>query len=286
MPPHPDPLAKSFTATEHHDTYPVIANANHKGHTVLITGASKGIGRATALSFARAGASVIIAARSSLDQVEQELRAVISAEQQVLKIKLDVSSEDDVDVAVEQVKQHFSSIDVLVNNAGHLEQYKPVGESNRSEWWKTWEVNVKGLYLVTQSLLPLVLQSSLKTIVNVTSRGALATWPGASGYQISKTAVTRITEFLDLEYKDKGLVAYAVHPGGVVTELAMAMPKEAHVVLKDTPELAADTISWLTLEQRDWLSGRFISSDWDMTELLAKKDEIVEGDKLKLRIVL
>lgn len=77
-----------------------------------------------------------------------------------------------------------------------------------------------------------------------------------------------------------------VHPGGVKTELAMNMPPEKHDVLTDTPELAADTLVWLSRERRNWLSGRFVSVSWDMEEFEQKKQEILQGNLLKFRVVI
>lgn len=290
MPPHPDPAANNFTSTLHTDTYPAIAHVNHQGRTVLITGASKGIGRATAISFARGGAAnIVIAARSGLDEVEQELLAAApssSSPPQIIKLQLDVVSEVSVAHAAERVKQACGHLDILVNNAGYLEQWTPVAESDPAEWWRSWEVNVKGVYLVTRAFLPLLLQGSQKTIINVSSTGALMTSRGASAYQTNKFAVLRFTEFLAVEYGDQGIVAIAIHPGGVLTELARNLPKDYYGYLVDTPELAADSIAWLTQHRPLWLSGRYVSVNWDLPELMDKKEEIVEGDKLKLRIVI
>jgi hypothetical protein len=91
---------------------------------------------------------------------------------------------------------------------------------------------------------------------------------------------------MDLEYRDQGMVCFAIHPGGVKTELALNMPEAMHEVLQDEPALPADTIVWLGKERRPWLGGRFVSVTWDMEELESKKDEIVKGDLLKFRMVL
>ncbi|KAG0306749.1 hypothetical protein BGZ99_001674, partial [Dissophora globulifera] len=271
-------------------TYPAIAHANHQGRTVLITGASRGIGRATAVSFAKAGAAnIVIAARSGLDEVEQELLAAApssSSPPQIIKLQLDVTSEASVAQAVERVEQACGHLDILVNNAGYSEKWIPIAESDPADWWRSWEINLKGVYLVTRAFLPLLLRGSQKTIINVSSAGAHMTWPGASAYQTNKFAVLRFTEFVAVEYADQEIVAIAIHPGSVDTDMARILPTELHAYLVDTPELAADSVAWLTQHRHLWLSGRYVSVNWDLPELMAKKDEIVEGDKLKMRIVI
>lgn len=118
----------------------------------------------------------------------------------------------------------------------------------------------------------------------MTSIGALRIDVGASAYSISKLALVRFGEHVSAEYGDRGLVAYAVHPGGVGTELALRLPEDLHHLLTDTPELSADTLVFLTRERREWLAGRYISVNWDMDEFLAMKDAIVDGGKLKVRL--
>ena len=176
----------------------------------------------------------------------------------------------------------------MINNAGYLETFTPVAESDPEEWWKTWEINVKGPYLVTRAFIPLLLQTEggLKTILSVSSIGAHVVMPGASAYQTTKLALLRFTEFVKTEYGDKGVLAYCVHPGGVITDLASVMPKEHHHLLKDQPGLAADTIVWLTRERREWLAARYVSATWDMQQLEAKKAEIEKKDLLKVRMVV
>ena len=258
---------------------------------MFISGASKGIGRATAIAFAQAGASAIaIAARSSLDAVEV---AVLDAAKtaghpapQVLKLMLDVSDEKSVASAASQTEKIFHHLDILVNNAGRLETWLPLADSDPTSWWTTWEVNVKGIYLMTRAFLPLLLKGGEKTIVNMTSIGAHLTRSGASAYQTSKLAMLRLTEFTCVEYAARGILAFAINPGAVPTELGFNLPDDAHSKLVDTPELAADTIVWLTQEKRMWLAGRYVTANWDMLELMSRKDEIVNENKLKVRLVV
>lgn len=287
----PAPLAiLNYTSTLHHDTYPAVAKSSQKGRTVLITGASKGIGRATAVSFAKAGAeTIIITARGNLAEVETEIinaAKEVGSKPRVIRLVLEVTDEKSVADAATEVEKSVGKVDILINNAGYLAEWLPIDKSDPIEWWKTWEVNVKGLYLVTRSILPLVLKSEAKTIINLSSIGAHLVVGGASAYQSSKLAVIRFTEFLVEEYGSQGIVAIPVHPGGVPTDLGTTMPAQMHAALIDTPELAGDVLSWLTQEKQPWLNGRYVSVTWDMPELFARKDEIVNGDKLKVRMVV
>jgi NAD(P)-dependent dehydrogenase (short-subunit alcohol dehydrogenase family) len=257
----------------------------------LITGASRGIGRACALAFAQAGASKIaIGARSSLENVEklilQEAAKIGHPAPKVLKLKLDISDEISVGTAFTQTQQSFGRLDILINNAGRLENWFPLADTEPASWWTTWEVNVKGTYLMTRAFLPLLLKGGEKTVINVNSIGAHLCRAGASAYQTGKLAVCRLTEFISVEYGGQGVLAIAIHPGAVDTELIKALPAQYHTNLVDAPELAADTIVWLTRQKQAWLNGRYISANWNMEEIISRKEEIVEGNKLKVRLVL
>ncbi|KAF2120308.1 oxidoreductase-like protein [Lophiotrema nucula] len=286
----------NYTTTLRHDTYEYISTkkANLEGRYVFITGASKGLGKTTALSFAAAGASgIALGARSSLSSVETAIQD--AAKQagrpapQVISVQLDVTNRKSVETAATKVKDAFGGkLDILINNAGYLSAWNSIAESDPDEWWKDYEVNVKGTYLVTRSFVPLLTSTNkgLKTIINITSTGGLVLFPGASAYQSAKFAVMRFTEFVNKDHGEQGVICFCVHPGGVKTELAHGMPEFMHELLVDTPELAADSLVWLTKERREWLAGRYLNLQWDMEELLAKRTEIEKGDLLKNRLAI
>jgi len=288
-----DPAAFSFIAKKHDDTYPFIdpLKGNATGLKVLVTGASKGIGRKTVVSFAKSGASAIaLLARSDLDDVVKEVveaaRQSGHPEPHMLKLQVSTTDAAGVEKALKIVEREFGWLDVVVNNASRMETWRPLAETDIDDWWSTWEVNLKGTFIISRGALPLTLKSKLKTIVVITSAGGLATMNGGSAYEGTKTAQIRFNDFLMKEYGEQGLIAYAVHPGGVKTEVAYAMPEWMYHLLTAEPELPADTLVWLTRERREWLAGRYVNVPWDMEELLARKAEIVEKDLLKLKLTV
>ncbi|KAI1739612.1 NAD(P)-binding protein [Xylaria scruposa] len=281
------------TSVIHNDTYPAIdsAKADLAGKAVFISGATRGIGKSISVSFARAGASMIaIGGRSALGETAKAIKAAAASvgkpEPKILELKLEVTSQESVDKAAAEIKKTFGRIDIVVNNAGVLSS-SPIAESDPETWWNTMTVNVKGPYLVMRALVPLMLETDgLKTFVTVSSVGAHCRSPGLSAYQTSKLAVLRLTEFLDADYSGKGIIAFSIHPGNVMTDMADGISEDLAHIFVETPELAADSIVYLTKERREWLGGRYVNVTWDLPELVGMKDEIVKGDKLKVQLVL
>ncbi|KAF5664745.1 short chain dehydrogenase reductase family [Fusarium heterosporum] len=287
------PSVASYVST-HKDTYPYVdpTKATMAGKSVLITGASKGIGKAAAISFAVAGCSeILLLARSDMADVESAVkdaaRQAGRPEPLVHSLTVDLTSEKSLQRTVEACFNKLErGLDILINNAGYLEEWVPIAESKPSEWWHSWEVNIKGTYLATHYFLPLVLKSETKKIINITSGGAHVTFPGASAYQTTKFAICRFNEFINTEYGQQGAIAIAVHPGAVKTDLAKNMPLDRQNILTDTPELAADTLVWLCSQRCEWLSGRFVSVNWDMEELDLKKEDIIKRNLFKFRMTV
>ena len=204
------PAASQFTSQLHHDTYEFVRSTQKDlaDRRVLITGASKGIGRAMAISYARAGYShVALLARSSVSEtVVQAKEAAKSAGHQMpqfLELSADLASAKAINAAAATVQGAFGSLDILINNAGYLEAWKPIAESDPENWWRAWEVNVKGAYLMDRAFLPLLLKGNEKTLITVTSAGAWTKHPGASAYQGSKLAQVKLNNHLNTEYGEQ-----------------------------------------------------------------------------------
>nr|POE87761.1 short chain dehydrogenase andi [Quercus suber] len=287
-----------MTKEVHNDTYAGIdpTNANMTGKAVFITGASKGVGKATAVSYAKAGASYIaIGARGDMSSTEAAVKQAAAdakhTEPKVLCLKLDVGDKASVDKAAANIAEAFGKLDVVINNAGILGNMQKIQESDPDDWWQTMTVNLQGPYLITRACLPLLLKSELKTLITVASVGAHLVTPSASAYQTSKIAVTRLMEFVNVEYGEQGVIAFSVHPGNILTDIVgngENMDPGMKVLFTETPYLCADSLVYLSKERRAWLGSRYVNCTWDLVELCgeAKKKEIIDGDKLRVKMVV
>lgn len=196
------PLYPSFTPTYHHEAYPAIdptqPSLSCEGKVVLITGGGKGIGKAIATGFAKAHAkAIIILGRTqlSLTSTATELKEISGSRTEVLTHAVDILDIASVQQAFDASVQALGQIDILVNNAGGLFGIGSVGDVDIDEFWKAFELNVKGPLIVTQAFIKAAAHSSgLRTIINISSGGAhLPYAPMAAAYGTSKLAFTKVT---------------------------------------------------------------------------------------------
>ncbi|KAI5250441.1 NAD(P)-binding protein [Aureobasidium subglaciale] len=291
-----------FTDKRHSTTYEFISplRLDLKGRRVLITGAAwdSGVGYAVATAFARAGASAIAVAdlHGVSDELIARLKRVATEaghpEPTVVSHTVNIAQRETVQAMHDDASRAFEGkLDILINNAAHMEPNKSTLESDPDVLWQTWEVNIQGLINMTRAFLPMLLSTratdnGLGTMTNVASSGALSARPTTASYRSSKLAMLRWTESLQLEYGGEGLLTFCVNPGAIKTKISEGTaPESVRDKFPDKPVLPGDTIAWLSAARKDWLGGRYVSCPWDMEELMAKKDEIVEQDKLKLRMV-
>jgi NAD(P)-dependent dehydrogenase (short-subunit alcohol dehydrogenase family) len=286
--------------TVHHAKYEAIEltsalKDSAQDKVIFITGASRGIGQATAIAFAQAGAkAVYLTARS--EEALQETRALVNQAnpntQCVFSI-CDVTNPQEVEAAVADCVAQFGGIDVADANAGFLGRWTKIGESDPVNWWRNWEVNVQGAYHVIRFTLTHLAQSAKRRaaegrsgghLILLSSIGAQLLMPGASDYQTSKHAINRLCEFVQVDHAGDGIKCFALHPGGVSTELGLSMPQAMHAYLVDNPDLPASFAVWLCSGDADWAQGRYLSANWDVEELSALKESIVQNDLLVNRL--
>ncbi len=285
---------------EHHSQYSDIdpkttLKWSASGKTIFLSGASRGIGQATAVAFAQAGAKAIYITARSKKALEETKTKVVEANPNTKcsYMVCDVTDAGQVKTAIEDCAAKFGSIDVADANAGYLDKWAKIGESDITSWWRSWEVNLKGTYYVVRYAIPYLIESARKYsakgstgghMILISSIGAQLLMPGASDYQVSKHAINRLCEFINVDHGQDGIKSFAIHPGGVPTALAQNMPEEIHSLLVDEPELAAGFIVWLCSGKADWAKGRYLSCNWDVGELLKMKDQIINDDLLVNRL--
>ncbi|KAH9079195.1 NAD-P-binding protein [Lactarius deliciosus] len=257
---------EELPVTNHHDIYSAIdpkeafANQTYRGKVVLITGASRGIGQETAITYAKAGAHVAIAGRSQ--ETLDKTAAIIHAARQ-------------------QYKPHSSvsvGLDVLIANAGARWVTRSLISGGTQ-----FEVNVRGVYNTVRRVFavfsfqrsgpnrgpgPRYRRSRRLAGVSwsFSSNAAQLRIPHASDYAISKHAINRLVEFIALEYPK--LTVFALHPGSIKTQ----MVEESCYVFpddfpNDTLQLPAATMLYLTSGQVDWFNGKYLAATWDISEI-------------------
>lgn len=202
-----------------------MTDARLDGKVALVTGASSGIGQATARALAGAGADVAIGARSAdkLEDLAQELR---SAGTKALTLDLDVTDEESANAAVQRTIDELGRIDVVVNAAG-LMLLGPIVEGNTEDWRRMLSTNVLGLMYVTHAAIPHLVEQGSGDVINISSVAGRTAKPGSGVYNASKWAVNAFSESLRQEVTAKGVRITLVEPGAVDTALNDQITDEA-----------------------------------------------------------
>jgi 3-oxoacyl-[acyl-carrier protein] reductase len=186
-------------------------NIRIDGKVALVTGGGTGIGRAIALELARSGASVVVNYHTSQQAAEEVVKAIA--------VRADVTKKVEVQNLVKTAVEHFGRIDILINNAGDLIQRCPIVEMAEELWDAIMNLNVKGVFLVTQAVLPVMFQQGSGNIVNITSIAARNGGGGAAiAYAAAKGAVSTFTRGLAKEVVTQGIRVNAVAPGFILTK--------------------------------------------------------------------
>ena len=219
-------------------------NKQLHGKNVLITGASSGIGRETALLFAKEGADLCLVARrrKELSKVAKECQAFGAT---ALDLPADITDEVQVKKMARECIASVKKIDILINNAGYG-KYGPFATTPIDEWDQMWKVNVRGAVLVTQAILPSMIAAKSGHIVNISSIHGIQTSANASAYCATKFAVTGLTEVLAKELWKDGIKVSTVCPGGVLTPFLGVPPEEKNQEFLEPGEVAQVVLDVVT----------------------------------------
>jgi 3-oxoacyl-[acyl-carrier protein] reductase len=214
------------------------------GQVALVTGGSRGIGRAIARRLASMGCAVAICGRDSkaLGDVEQELSAVITG---VFAQVADVTSAADVDKLVQAAESTLGPISILVNNAG-IGVFGPAHEKSEADWDRVLNTNLKSVFLVSKAVVPSMIRHGRGDIINISSLAGKNAFAGGGLYCASKWGVRGLTACMAEDLRGHNIRVAAIFPGSVATEFSGRGPKDATKVL--TPDDVAHAVAMLVTQ--------------------------------------
>ncbi|KAH7120846.1 hypothetical protein B0J11DRAFT_50586 [Dendryphion nanum] len=278
-------LFKSFTKTWHSQSYPEILPSRPElsaaGKVVFITGGGSGIGKATAIAFAQAGAKVVaIFGRriGNLQLAAEEIsKANLAGTTTVVIESVDISQRPALEAAFANAsnKAGGAKVDILVNNAASLKPLTPLATYGEKELRESIEGNLIGSFNVVQAVVPLLAPRA--KILNISSGIAhINPIPGFWAYASLKVAIVKMFDFLQAEHPD--LCVFNIQPGVVETELSQVSSFSG----QDDVTLPAHFNVWVASPEAEFLKGKFVWANWDVDELKAHAQEVQESMLLRI----
>jgi 3-oxoacyl-[acyl-carrier protein] reductase len=233
---------------------------NLTGKVAIVTGASRGIGRAIAEQLGRDGASVVVNYAGSKEKAEEVVQAIKSLGAKAIAVQADMSNPDDVKRLFDTAESHFGSLHILVNNAGAFVM-KPAIDITLEEFDKVINVNVRGVFLALQEAARRIQDGG--RIVNIASNVTIQSMANASVYAASKAAVEQFTRVLAKELGAQQITVNAVAPGATETDMMPDMvrataPKMTPLGRLGQPKDIADVVAFVVSEEARWITGQII----------------------------
>jgi len=229
-----------------------------KDKVALVTGAGRGIGKAVALAFAREGARLAICARTAAE-IEAAAKEIEATGAECLFSTCDVSEEESVRALAEKVEAQYRHFDILVNNAGVMTRPTPLVDFDVKKWDYTIAVNLRGTFLMTKAILPLMIRQKRGSIINVSSAIGRGAYANFSAYAVSKWGIEGLTQTLAAEVRSKNVRVNSVDPGYVATKLTLYQGSR--------PESVTGVFVYLGTDESEGVTGKTLSSSGWKTEI-------------------
>ncbi len=233
-----------------------------EGRVALVTGASRGIGRAIAVELARAGAEVAVNYAASEEAAREVASQIEALGRKAYLVRFDVADPEAVLRGVREVEEALGRIDILVNNAG-ITRDGLLARMKEEDWERVLSVNLKGAFLVTRAVLPGMMKRRYGRIINVSSVVAFSGNPGQTNYAASKAGLVGFSRSLALEVARRGITVNVVAPGFIETDMTAALPEKAREALLSrvpmgragTPEEVAHAVVFLASDRASYITG-------------------------------
>lgn len=246
-----------------------------KDKVCLVTGASRGIGRAIAITFGREGADVAVNYSKSREKVEEVVNEIIKFGRKAIAVKADVSNKEEVDKMVETVIKEFGKVDVLVNNAGITWRNPDILGATKEEWEKVLGVNLLGTYYCIQAVAPYMIKRRYGKIINIASLAGIGVSVGEEvAYAPSKAAVINLTKRLAYKLGPYNINVNAIAPGLIRTEILSVgrSKEEVEKLLEEVAKLTAlhrtgephdiaNVALFLASDESNFITGQLIVAD-------------------------
>lgn len=209
----------------------------------IVTGGGTGIGRGVALALAEQGGKVVVCGRRP-DRLEQTVRSIQELGGEALAFQTDVTNEADIEQLVKKTVEGYGCIDILINNAGIVDNGLEMHEIELQDWDRVMATNLRGAMLMMRAVLPWMRQQESGHIINISSESGMEYYPRDSVYGTSKHAFNALAEYAQRENQDLGIRINTICPGMVVTEMTQTTPGLNHARCL-YPEDIADLVVWL-----------------------------------------